>query len=214
MEQTMPPPMDATPGRRERKRLQLLDHITDTAFGLFEREGFDAVTMEAIARTADVAKATLYKHFPVKEAILVHRFHARLAATAPAVLAEAAALPTFAGRLRHFLAASARWSEANRAYLGPYLRHRFGTAHFQGEGEPSDRTRSGMARVFEVLVTEGQRAGELRVDLTPHRLAWSLEFLYLGALVHWLSQPAGELTGEFDRILDLFLVGAQAEQSQ
>jgi AcrR family transcriptional regulator len=53
-------------GRRERKRLQLLDFLADTAWGLFESEGFAAVTMERIADVADVAKGTLYKHFPVK----------------------------------------------------------------------------------------------------------------------------------------------------
>ena len=36
-------------GRRERKRLQQLDHLADTAWALFEAEGYEAVTMERIA---------------------------------------------------------------------------------------------------------------------------------------------------------------------
>jgi hypothetical protein len=31
-------------GRRERKRLQTLDHLAATAFALFEQHGYDAVT--------------------------------------------------------------------------------------------------------------------------------------------------------------------------
>jgi hypothetical protein len=59
-------------GRRERKRLQQLDHLADTAWTLFEAEGYEAVTMERIAAEADVAKATLYKHFPAKDKAPIH----------------------------------------------------------------------------------------------------------------------------------------------
>ena len=37
-------------GRRERKRLQQLDHLADTAWTLFEAEGYEAVTMRKIAQ--------------------------------------------------------------------------------------------------------------------------------------------------------------------
>lgn len=36
--------------------------------------GYEAVCMEQIADAADVAKATLYNYFPVKEALIGHRF--------------------------------------------------------------------------------------------------------------------------------------------
>ena len=45
-----------TKGRRERKREQTMDHLADTAWAMFAELGFDTVTMEAIADTADVAK--------------------------------------------------------------------------------------------------------------------------------------------------------------
>lgn len=54
--------------RRDRKRLQTLNHLASAAMRLFERDGFKAVTMERIAAEADVAKGTLYNHFPTKEA--------------------------------------------------------------------------------------------------------------------------------------------------
>ena len=53
-----PSPIEA--GRRERKRIQTLDHLAATAFSLFEQHGYDAVTMEQIAAQADVSKGTLY----------------------------------------------------------------------------------------------------------------------------------------------------------
>ena len=73
-------------GRRERKRQRTANLIAETAFQLFEIHGYDAVTMERIAVEADVAKATLYKYFPVKEALLAHQFRQEIAAGTTAIL--------------------------------------------------------------------------------------------------------------------------------
>jgi TetR/AcrR family transcriptional repressor of mexJK operon len=43
--------------------------ILDAAAGLFMAEGYGAVSMDAVARAAQVSKATLYAHFTGKEAL-------------------------------------------------------------------------------------------------------------------------------------------------
>ncbi|MFS2050031.1 helix-turn-helix domain-containing protein, partial [Variovorax sp. CT11-76] len=73
-------PVPEIPGRRERRRVQTLDHVATTAMQLFEAQGYDATTMEQIALRADVAKGTLYNHFATKEAVLAHWIHLELAA--------------------------------------------------------------------------------------------------------------------------------------
>ncbi|MCF8480866.1 MAG: TetR/AcrR family transcriptional regulator [Rhodospirillum sp.] len=198
--------------RRERKRRIAQDHLAETAFHLFETHGYQAVTMERIATVADVAKATLYKYFPVKEALLAHRFHGELAAEAPELLARIRSLPRFRDRITHVLRESADWSERKRPYLGAYLRYRFATVSFHEEEPPSDQDRSGMGRLLEVLIIQGQKDGDLRTDIPAWSLAWSLEFLYLGALTRWLGQPANDLTNAFDQLLTLFLDGAEMER--
>lgn len=40
--------------------------IVAVALTLFERKGFDAVTMDAVARAAGVSRRTLFRHFPAK----------------------------------------------------------------------------------------------------------------------------------------------------
>jgi AcrR family transcriptional regulator len=65
--------------RRARKRRQLTDHVAAIAFGLFEERGYEAVTMEQVAAAADISKGTLYKYFPVKEALLAHQFQQEIA---------------------------------------------------------------------------------------------------------------------------------------
>lgn len=189
-------------GRRERKRLQLLDFLADTAWGLFESEGFAAVTMERIADVADVAKGTLYKHFPVKEALLRHRFHRELEKAWPEVLADIASLPSFEGQLRVFLERSAAWSQSHRASLMPYVQFRL--------SEPrrlDAESRSGLDRIFGYFIAQGQASGEFCAALEPAILAVYLEFLYLAALLRWLLHEDLLLTEEFSRMLDLFLFG-------
>ena len=55
------------PGRRERKKQQTRQAISDVATGLFLERGFDAVTVAEVARAADVAVQTVFNHFPAKE---------------------------------------------------------------------------------------------------------------------------------------------------
>lgn len=192
-------------GRRERKRLQQLDHLADTAWTLFEAEGYQAVTMERIAAAADVAKATLYKHFPVKEALLRHRFHRELRDSVSQHGALMAAEPVGAARLAKFFALSAAWSEAHRAYLLPYVQYRLAERRCPDD----DAQRSGLERIFTALIAEGQAAGRFRQDMSAAALAVYLEFLYLAALLRWLTDAASDLPQEFTQMLSLFLGGLE-----
>jgi len=54
-------------GRRERKKQQTRQAISDVATTLFLERGFDAVTVAEVARAADVAVQTVFNHFPTKE---------------------------------------------------------------------------------------------------------------------------------------------------
>lgn len=198
----------AEPGRRARKRRLTTDHLADTAWALFNEQGFESVTMEAIAEAADVAKGTLYKHFPVKEALLRHRFHRELADELPAVLDELAALPTVAERLHVFFRHTANWSVARRAHLGHYVRFRLGEVGTPDALAP-DR-HSGLGDLFAGLVAAGQRSGEFRSTHDPLQVAHYLQFLHLATLLRWLNMPGLDLAAAFDSMLDLFLKGLEA----
>ncbi|MEU3460727.1 TetR/AcrR family transcriptional regulator [Streptomyces sp. NPDC006733] len=59
-----------TPGRRERKKAATRKALADAALHLFLERGYDHVGIREIADTADVSTATLFKHFPSKEALV------------------------------------------------------------------------------------------------------------------------------------------------
>lgn len=59
--------MSTPTDRRTRKRLATRQAISDTATRLFFERGFDAVTLDEIAKAADVGRMTIFNHFPRKE---------------------------------------------------------------------------------------------------------------------------------------------------
>jgi AcrR family transcriptional regulator len=54
-------------GLRERKKRQMRQHIFEAARALFERKGFDKVSVAEVARAADVSEVTVFNYFPTKE---------------------------------------------------------------------------------------------------------------------------------------------------
>ncbi len=195
-----------TSGRRHRKRSQTLDHLAGTAARLFEAHGFEAVTMERIAAEADVAKGTLYNHFPTKEAVLAHWIHMELAKDLGHLAGVIGPQTRFADGITHILAASADWCERHRDYLPPYLRFRFleiGTA----PNVESDSARD-MTSAFRWLILNSQQAGEMRTDLSAEHLALMFHHLYLSALLRWLDIPGLKLGKEFASVVQLFVEGA------
>lgn len=201
--ETMGPTAGSDPGRRERKRQQLLDHLADTAWALFDAAGFDAVTMEAIAAAADLSKVTLYRYFPVKEALLRHVFHRELRAAWPAIRADLERLAPGRARLGRFLDLQAAWCERHRAVLAPYIRFRLGDPRLPAE----DRMRSGMDAIFAELIAQGQSAGAFRTDLPAPLLAMHFQFAHLATVLRCLADDRLALADELAAMLDLFCNG-------
>ncbi|MEV0844986.1 TetR family transcriptional regulator [Streptomyces sp. NPDC049954] len=61
-------------GLRERKRQRTYRAVSDTAVALFLDRGFDAVSVAEVAAAADISKPTLFRYFPAKEDLVLHRF--------------------------------------------------------------------------------------------------------------------------------------------
>ncbi|MFI9357784.1 TetR/AcrR family transcriptional regulator [Streptomyces lydicus] len=59
-----------TAGRRERKKAQTRQALSDAAVRLFTERGFENVGVREVAEAADVSLSTLFKHFPNKEALV------------------------------------------------------------------------------------------------------------------------------------------------
>ncbi|MEU2729525.1 TetR family transcriptional regulator [Streptomyces griseoviridis] len=60
-------------GLRERKRRRMYADVSDTAVRLFLAKGFDAVSVAEVAAEAGISKPTLFRYFPAKEDLVLHR---------------------------------------------------------------------------------------------------------------------------------------------
>ena len=193
--------------RRQRKRAQTANHLSATAFALFETHGYGAVAMEQIADVADVAKATLYKYFPVKEALIAHRFREDIAAGMVERAAALTACKTFDARMRYLLRESAAWHTARKAYLPHYLRYLTSQARYGDEMPQEKNADSGSRQILTLMFQAGQQSGEVDTRQTAAQIAWSFEYLLFGAVTAWLADPDIDLTQRFLAAFDLAMHG-------
>lgn len=71
--------MASEEGLRERKKRQTAQRIEAAALDLFERDGFEATTVEAIAAAADISPRTFFHYFATKDDVVLADYADRLA---------------------------------------------------------------------------------------------------------------------------------------
>ncbi|MEV8407369.1 TetR/AcrR family transcriptional regulator [Streptomyces niveus] len=98
---------DGAGGLRERKKRQTYERLSETAIALFLEKGFEKVSVAEIAAAAEVSKPTLFRYFPAKEDLVLHRF-ADHEDEAARVVAGAGGRSPLAALHRHFADGLAR----------------------------------------------------------------------------------------------------------
>jgi AcrR family transcriptional regulator len=81
-------PAATSDGLRQRKKVRTRSAIEDAALALFEKQGYEATTVEQIAAKAEVATATFFRYFPSKADVLVGHSNQQLPAMTQAILAR------------------------------------------------------------------------------------------------------------------------------
>lgn len=187
-------------GRRERKLQDTKSHIGDIAWGLFDSLGYENVTMEMIAETADVAKGTLYKHYPAKEALIQHRIDQICLERQESMTAAVLGLPSSVKRFEYLFQEIEPYLDGMRSYVFPYLLYMC---------SPNNGTRA--PSIFESslvhLLRLGQLTGDIVTDMPAERMAEYLSFVRLVALMRWVQDPDSSLRDVTNEMLKLFLNG-------
>ncbi len=194
------------PRPRPSSRAELPEHMGLVARQLFASHGYAQVTMEQVAAQAGVSKRTLYKYFPAKEALLEHTLEASLSKDLAArdfSLHERAGFRAGATALLH---ESAHWCEQHADILPPYIRYKF--ANFDPGAKPKEDR--GLLPLWVMLIDAAQDRGEVAPQHRSEQLGIYFHYLYLGALMRWLSKPGLDLRQEFDVVIELFMDGAAA----
>lgn len=93
----------APSGLRERKKRLTYQAVSDAAIAMFLERGFDKVSVAEVAAAADISKPTLFRYFPAKEDLVLHRFADHEDEAARVVSGRAPGETPLAALRRHFL---------------------------------------------------------------------------------------------------------------
>jgi AcrR family transcriptional regulator len=206
--EVVPAPVAPPAGRRERKRQQVRDQLYVAALHLFVTQGFEATTMDQIAETADVARATVFNHFSQKVGFL-EEWGVRRRACVNEILGSQRAEDLPVGdRLRRYLKEMADLNVASRAETTVLMdaSARYGRLL----QDPS------LERELARIVEQGQQRGEIRSDVDCDQAGQLLAVCYFMTILRWIrEEPAPfdlheRLAGALDIILLGLLVGETA----
>lgn len=198
--------LSSSPGRRERKKTETRQRILASAVALFAARGYDATTIEDIAESADVSRATVFNFFPRKSDLVLAWFVDRRTELA-SHLAEREHVGTqTSSQLVRAFGLIARMFEHDprtgrgmvRAWLqagGPLL-------------SPASETSS----MFAEAVRTGQQRGDVDPGVDADRAGLVLFDAYLGSLYRWALREDVDPGFETDLVatLDVILRGIAA----
>lgn len=183
---TTQPSMLRADARRNRER------ILEAAVRAFAEKGAD-VPIDTIAKAAGVGSATLYRHFPTREALVEAAYRnelARVCDSAAVLLAELPpdrALRLWMDRFIGYLAAKQGMADALRAAVA-------------SGADPFAESLDKLSAAIGSLLRAGAEAGLLRSDVEPIDLGLSL------AGVSLVTDSAAQ-RDRAGRLLDLILDG-------
>ncbi|MFJ9620906.1 TetR/AcrR family transcriptional regulator [Streptomyces sp. NPDC101181] len=153
-------------GLRERKKRLTCEAVSGAAVAMFLERGFDKVSVAEVAAAADISKPTLFRYFPTKEDLVLHRFADREDESAKVVAGRAPGETPLDALRRHFLDALDRRDPLTGLCDAPqvlaFLRLLYGTPSLVARLH-AYRTRSetALARALGGTVPDRLAAGQI-----------------------------------------------------
>ena len=172
---TAPPTSD----RRARHRQQRSDRVYEAAVELFVARGYDNITMDEIAERADVARATVFNHFPRKVEFL-HEWSARRRRRAQdAIRRENLETHSTRDLLTRYMHELAILNEETRRETVALMT---ATIHATNILDSPH-----LVREVASYVRRGQNAGETRKEIDAEQVGVLLATGYFATLNHWVK---------------------------
>lgn len=196
----------------ERKKEKTTKIIIATAMELFGKQGIDATTMEQIAREADIAKGTLYKYFPGKEAIASELVQRNLIGTYSERIMQFSKMLGTRARLIFMLQILIEGVQEHKELFEKFLIYQLQSV--MSPKRYGDDTHGIKALVREILIL-GQDCGEIRTDLPPDILAGLFELVFIQVMQEFFINPKHfNSRHTIESRVDLFINGAKYEDGK
>ena len=183
-----------------RRRSTTWDHLSNVAIDLFAAHGFDEVSVDDVAQAAGIARRTLFRYYPSKNALPWGDFDAHLERMRDQLSDLDPGVP-IRDALRTALLAFNTFDEAETARHRQRMRVILQTAALQAY---SMTMYAGWRAVVAAFVA--RRLGGKAGDLVPQTVAWTMLGVALSAYEHWLADESvslAEALGDaFDTVSD------------
>ena len=183
-----------------RRRSTTWDHLSNVAIDLFSARGFDEVSVDDVAQAAGIARRTLFRYYPSKNALPWGDFDAHLERMRDQLSDLDPGVP-IRDALRTALLAFNTFDEAETARHRQRMRVILQTAALQAY---SMTMYAGWRAVVAAFVA--RRLGGKAGDLVPQTVAWTMLGVALSAYEHWLADESVSLTealgDAFDTVSD------------
>jgi mycofactocin system transcriptional regulator len=192
---------DAVQSRVGRRRSTTRHQITDAAIALFAGRGFDEVSVDDVAEAAGIARRTLFRYYPSKNALPWGEFDTHLQHLRDLLAAVDAEVSTEQA-LRDALLSFNTFDEAelprHRLRMQVILR----TTELQAY---SLTMYAGWRDVIAEFVAT--RCGTKPDHLIPQTVAWAMLGVALSAYEHWLADESVSLTEALGAAFDVVRPG-------
>jgi mycofactocin system transcriptional regulator len=170
-----------------RRRSTTWDHISNVAIDLFAARGFDEVSVDDVAEASGIARRTLFRYYPSKNALPWGDFDAHLDHMRD-LLSDVEPDVPVRDALRTALLAFNSFDEQETARHRQRMRVILETAALQAY---SMTMYAGWRAVVADFVA--RRLGAKAEDLVPQTVAWTMLGVALSAYEHWLDDEAVSL---------------------
>ncbi|MDP4104550.1 MAG: TetR/AcrR family transcriptional regulator [Bacillota bacterium] len=177
---------------RKIKARQTRKKILETALFLFSTKSFDDTTVDEIVKLSGTSKGAFYTHFKSKYEIFLEKFKEIdefYIEFAQSLTGDKKA----SDRLVHF-------SESQMVFLRDYWgKSLFRTLYTNASPDNNyflDKDRA-LFKIINQFVTEGQQAGEFKLDLSADEITVLITRCMRGTLFDWCISP-----GDFDLIME------------
>lgn len=168
---------------RDRRNRPGAEQLQASAFELFDKKGFDATTIDDIARQSGMSKSTVYVHFRSKAAILAAGVEPLVDALLGIVDDEAARTGPYTARLTYVATSCVRLGLSNPREAAVLARLQSDTT----VGRLTRARRRTVELRVAALIEGGVRSGEFRPDVEP-RLAARLVLSMSNWMTVWFRR--------------------------
>jgi len=181
--------------RREQNKLDTKAKLLKAASKLFSEKGVPATTVDEIAETAEVARATFFNYFQTKHAVLHELWVEQMAVFTRAVEEQIAQPIPTRDRLRNLFGHFVREVTGRPAYYRAVM------AELELDWSKPEISRIRVERFHQPLarlVDAGVARGDVRADYDGEFLAQMIGAAYVSIMRGWRLDPDYDMAGRFD----------------